>query len=335
MSELSERIQRILPGLFGPSVTLQKLSLLSGGACQENYRLDLEVEGIAQTLVLRSDAPSSLSGSIGRAQEYAVVAASYARGVRTPRPTHLRQGYVREGAFGYLLDWANGEAIGRFGNLAPELAEARLRLGAELGAELAKIHAIHPGNAETLMSALGPAPTDPIQSALKLQRSRIDALKTRRLGTELIYRWLVDHAPAGHASVLLHGDFRTGNFLVSPSGLTAVLDWEFARWGSSYEDLAWISLRDWRFGVLDKPIGGFESRSSFYAAYEQAGGLAVDMKAVHYFEVLGNLAWAVGSIAQAERYTRHGEKELELLAIGRRAAEMEWEALRLIKQGSV
>ena len=63
-------------------------------------------------------------------------------------------------------------------------------------------------------------------------------------------------------------------------------------------------------------------------------GRSVDRKQVHYWEVLGNLRWAGGAIYQGERYTRHGEEDLELLAIGRRACEMEWEALRLVEKGT-
>ena len=59
--------------------------------------------------------------------------------------------------------------------------------------------------------------------------------------------------PSRQEITLVHGDFRTGNLMVSPRGLEAVLDWEFAHWGAPEEDLAWLCVRDWRFGRLDKP----------------------------------------------------------------------------------
>ena len=46
-------------------------------------------------------------------------------------------------------------------------------------------------------------------------------------------------------------------------------------------------------------------------------------------------AWALGAACQTERYTHGGEEDLELLAIGRRASEMEWEALRLVEKGAL
>jgi aminoglycoside phosphotransferase (APT) family kinase protein len=121
--------------------------------------------------------------------------------------------------------------------------------------------------------------------------------------------------------------------MLTPEGVTGILDWEFAHWGCPEEDLAWISVRDWRFGQLNRPIGGFTTRDVFYAAYEAASGQPVDRDAVHWWEVLGNVRWAAGCACQGQRYLRGEVVDLELIAIARRAAEMEWEALRLIEQG--
>ena len=150
---------------------------------------------------------------------------------------------------------------------------------------------------------------------------------------EYALAWLCARIPKVETCVLVHGDFRTGNFLVTAEGLSAILDWEFARFGSPYEDLAWVSVRDWRFGRLDLPIGGFAKRDAFYAAYEEAGGGPVDLEQVLWWEILGNLRWAVGSVFQGERYLSGEQTDLELVAIARRNVEMEFEALRLIRRG--
>jgi aminoglycoside phosphotransferase (APT) family kinase protein len=329
------RVEAFVKETFGASAQLESFAPLAGGACQENFKLVVSNDGARTTWALRSDAEHSIAGSIDRAREFRVIESASLAGVQTPKARALTRSLIREGAHAYLLAWAEGDAIGRKIVKAPELERARASLGATLGAELAKIHAIAKTPELQAPEALGALPADPVRASLALQRARIDALKVRRLGTELVYRWLCDHAPTVKDAVLVHGDFRTGNFLVTADGLSAILDWEFARWGSRYEDLAWISLRDWRFGVLGKPVGGFSDRAPFYEAYERASGHAVDLAHVHYYEVLGNLAWAVGSIAQAERYLVGGERDIELLAIGRRAPEMEWEALRLIERGKV
>lgn len=337
---LQARIEPRLSAALGRPVRVLSLAPLAGGACQDNFVLEIADDAntsASRRCVLRSDALSSLPGSLDRRREFTVVALAHERGVRTAAPSGLAADLVRDGASGYLLEWVAGEAVGRKVTRGKELAAARETLAPSLAIELAKIHAITPDNAQALHGALGAPPADPLAHRLADFRTRIDALSTKRLGMELVYQWLVENAArvAGETPVLLHGDFRTGNFMVAEQGLSAILDWEFARWGSRYEDIAWLSLRDWRFHVLDKPIGGFASRADFYAAYEEASGHAVDLRRVHYYEVVGNLLWAIGSIAQAERCVYGGEENIEYLAIGRRVSEMEWEALRLIEQGAL
>jgi hypothetical protein len=91
---------------------------------------------------------------------------------------------------------------------------------------------------------------------------------------------------------------------------------------------------DWRFGRLDKPVGGFASREALHEAYAKASGRKVRPEDVHFWEVLGNVNWATGSVHQGERYLSGEETDIELIAIARRAVEMEYEALRLIEQGA-
>ena len=89
---------------------------------------------------------------------------------------------------------------------------------------------------------------------------------------ELALRWLRDHDPGPPSEVtLVHGDFRHGNLIIGPDGVRAVLDWELAHFGDPMEDLGWICVNSWRFGEIDKPVGGFGSREELFAGYEEAG----------------------------------------------------------------
>lgn len=122
--------------------------------------------------------------------------------------------------------------------------------------------------------------------------------------------------------------------MVGPGGLAGVLDWEFAHLGDPMEDVGWLCVRDWRFGQLHLPAGGLATRKRFYEAYARASGRAVDPGKVHWWEVMGNVRWGVGSVVQGERYLSGEEPDLELVAVARRAVEMEYEALRLIEKGA-
>jgi aminoglycoside phosphotransferase (APT) family kinase protein len=334
--DLAARIEAHIARSHGAPVRVKAVAPLPGGACQDNLKVELdEAAGLGARWVLRSDARSSLAGSIDRAKERTVIEAAVAAGVKTPEARWPAKDLVREGAHAYFLAWREGEAIGRRVVKAPALENARRGLAKELACELAKIHRITPASHPDLLDAAraGRPGYDPARMGLAWLRAQMDGLDPSP-SRELILHWLDDHAPAASEVTLIHGDFRTGNFLVTPEGLSAILDWEFAKWGSPYFDLAWICVRDWRFGQLDRPVGGFAKRSELYPEYEQASGRKLDRHVLLWWEVYGNLAWAVGSVQQALRYISGAESDIELVAIGRRAAEMEFEALRLLERGA-
>ena len=62
----------------------------------------------------------------------------------------------------------------------------------------------------------------------------------------------------------------------------------------------------------------------------RAGGRPVNREVIAYWEILGNLRWAVGCIAQADRHLSGQAPSIELASLGRRTAEMELELLDLI-----
>src|SRR6185503_12369798 len=131
---------------------------------------------------------------------------------------------------------------------------------------------------------------------------------------------------------LVHGDFRTGNYLADESGVTAILDWEGAHLGDPIEDLGWVCVKSWRFGSIDKPAGGFGSREDLWSAYRRAGGAEIDRARAHWWEVFGTVRWGVICLTQAWRHLSGSVKSMELASIGRRAVETEVDLLQLLKE---
>ena len=85
---------------------------------------------------------------------------------------------------------------------------------------------------------------------------------------------------------MVHGDYRTGNFLASADGqIRAILDWEMAHRGDPLEDLAWSLNRAWCFQGDDR-AGGLAARDVAIAHWEQASGLRADPAALHWWELL-------------------------------------------------
>jgi aminoglycoside phosphotransferase (APT) family kinase protein len=337
------RVSAFVRAALGASaVDIVAAAPLRGGAIQENWAVDLEIAGGPRAgrhgLVLRRDAASKVGESLGRAEEYALLRVAAAAGVTVPEPWLLCTDLGVLGRDFYLMRRLPGVAAGHRLVRDMALGGPRDALAERLGEELARLHRVTPS---TLARFLGPGtpPLDflriPEPSAALDQvaryRAALDAMGEVRPALEWGLRWLERHAPPAGELVLVHQDFRTGNYLVDGAGLVAILDWEFGAWGDPMADIGWFCAKCWRFGAFDKEAGGIAGRAPFYRGYEAASGRQIDRGAVHYWEIMAHLRWAVVALQQADRFIRQGDPSLELALTGRIPAELEWEILALIE----
>ncbi|MCU9526981.1 phosphotransferase family protein, partial [Pseudomonas aeruginosa] len=218
-------------------VVIQARQRLSGGAIQENWLLDLLIEGGpwagARRWVLRSDALSALPASLDREQEFAVLQVVHQAGVKVPRPLWLCRDMRVHGRVFFLMEYVPGVAAGRLLS-AGAGTQGRAQLAAQLGANLARLHQVRPPCAA--LDFL-PMPTrSPALATIDAYRHYLDTLADAYPVLEWGLRWCELHAPHNGTLCLLHRDYRTGNYLASEQGLEAVLDWEFTGWGDPCED---------------------------------------------------------------------------------------------------
>ncbi len=335
VATLRADLERCLAGTAGAAARVDDLRPLVGGASQEAWSVDAEIEAgpLAgrHALVLRRDLGGALSSSVlPRDQEFAVLTAMHRAGLPVPRPYWFIADLGGQGRAAFLMERVQGETIGRRIVQDPGLAEARARLPSQMGELLAAIHALDPA-AHGLDFLCAPTPGQSAADAV-LDRLEADlrAVDEPHPALEIGLRWLRAHAPALEPPVLVHGDFRVGNLVVGPEGVRYLLDWENVHLSDPHADLAWACLRAWRFGMDHLPVGGVGPRAPFYAAYTRAGGRPVDPARVFYWEVLGNLQWAIGALGQARRHLSGLAPSIELAALGRISAEMELELLDLI-----
>lgn len=330
-------LEEYIAGVAGGPARIEGLRLLAGGASQEAWSLDLRIEAGPAVgeyrLVLRRDMGGALSsGVLLRHQEFAALRAAHRAGIPAPRPYW----FVPAGAAGnpdraaFLMERIAGETIGRRIVQDPALAEARALLPRQLGEALAAIHRIDPRNPD-LAFLRPPAEGQSVaRAALERMEADLDAIDEPHPALELGLRWLRRNDPGPCDLVAVHGDFRVGNLIVGPEGLRAILDWENVHLGDPHEDLAWMGVRAWRFGQDRRTLGGIGERRPFYGAYARAGDRRVDTARVFYWELAGNIRWAIGALGQARRHLRGLEPSIELASLGRIAAEMELETLRLL-----
>ncbi|UCH73157.1 MAG: phosphotransferase family protein [Rhodospirillales bacterium] len=304
---------------------LVALEMLSGGAIQENWGLAVEIGGERHGWVLRTDAPSGVSTSHGRTEEFALLKAAYAAGVTVPEPLFLCTDTAVLGKPFYVMARIAGRAEGHVLVRDAAVIGAGDGLVERLGRELARIHAIRPPRDDLGFLALPDGA--PALSRIATYRRYLNDLPDPNPPLEYALRWLELQAPQRGEITLCHSDFRTGNIMIDEARITGILDWEFASWSDPMEDVAWFCARCWRFGAWDREAGGIGSREAFYRGYEAESGRAVDRALIPYWEVMAAVRWAVIALQQGERHLSGGEESLELALTGLRAPEMELDAL--------
>lgn len=322
-----EGVREVLAELGQPAPAVSA-TRIPGGASREAWLIEAGADGKAPRYVLRRDPPGAPPSAISQQAEFEVVRAALAAGVPAPRPLHYEPEGGRFGSAGFLMDFVPGESIGRRLIRRPEFAKARERLPAQLAQALARIHAMPLG---PLSEWAGEPPDDPGVAAIQLWEQVLDAVGEPLPVVELGLRWLRANLPAPAPATLVHGDFRLGNFLVSEEGLAAVIDWELTHPGDPAEDIGWLCIRSWRFGEDARRVAGVGGLDEFLAAYAAAGGAQISVERVRYWEVFGNVKWAVICAQQAQRHLSGAERSLELASLGRRVCEPEWDLLELIR----
>jgi aminoglycoside phosphotransferase (APT) family kinase protein len=293
-------------------VRIDRYERLGGGAIQENFALDVCIDGRDETLVLRKDAPSRVAVSRTRLEEFALLRAAFAAGVTVPEPLWATDDPAIAGASFFIMRRLAGTAVGRRIVRDESLGGDRATLARRLAEQLARIHEIHPPRSD--LAFLGAPPT--VHDFVVAAYAFLDASGRTEPALELGLRWLDVNAPVPEETVLLHHDFRTGNYMLDGDGITAILDWEFAGWGDPHEDIGWFFARTWRFGANEREAGGIGTRDAFYDAYERASGRHIDDNRVRYWETFAHARWAVIARRQADRYYSGAERSLELLLIG-------------------
>jgi aminoglycoside phosphotransferase (APT) family kinase protein len=286
--------------------------LLAGGASKEAWAVDVN----GHELLLRRAAGGVIHRfTLSLEHEFRVLEAAYEAGVKAPRPISYYPDLGGREAFS--MERVRGETIGR-----RIVRDPPPGLAAQLAEELAKVHAIP---AERVPFLTG---SDPVER----MKEELDGVAEPHPAIEYGLTWLEERRPEPLPDVVCHGDFRIGNVAVDADGVVALLDWEFAHLGDPRDDLAWPLPKAWRFGAIDRHLGGIGEVEPYVARYDELTGRDIAPTDLYWWEVLGNVKWAVGCLTQARRHIDGLERSVELAVLGRMSAEMEYELLQLIER---
>ncbi|MBV1932623.1 MAG: phosphotransferase family protein [Porticoccaceae bacterium] len=128
--------------------------------------------------------------------------------------------------------------------------------------------------------------------------------------------WLKENMPIVENPMLVHGDYRSGNFMYSDDlKINAIFDWELAYLGDYHDDLAWASLTI--FGGPDENgdllASSLMPTTQFLEKYEQLSGNKVDPKKLFYYQVFSFYKISVIAAATSIRVAHSRKTHLDAM----------------------
>jgi aminoglycoside phosphotransferase (APT) family kinase protein len=135
---------------------------------------------------------------------------------------------------------------------------------------------------------------------------------------ECALRWLKSHCPISPRVSIIHGDYRTGNFLELGGQITAILDWELVHLGDPHEDIGWLSLPMYMGGSpyfcrLLEP-------EWFYERYSRQAGFEISMSSMQYYRAFSLLKLTATHMAAARCFEEGRFNDLRMPAMGSQIA---------------
>lgn len=315
---------------------VEALRRIPGGASRETWSVDVvwDSDGSEHRrgYIIRRDPDASLLET-DRGREYAIYRALAGSDIPAPRALWLEEDPAWLDRPFFVMERIDNCFSAPQALVDPRMARIQPRVAEQKMAILARIHRLD--WQERGLAELG-VPVSPSGCAPRELAHWQHVLKQEAVEPQPVLQaaitWLRAHLPpAAHHIALVHGDYRTGNFLFDRRGeVRGILDWEMAHLGDPLEDLAWLSLRVWRY-ARDERIGGLLDRDEAYRMYEAAGGVAVNRTAVHWWEILGNVKMAVICLTGGRSFVEGRTREIMMALVARMTPRLDMEILDLLE----
>ncbi len=317
--KLEAYLRRQWPALSG--FTIEELHQIPGGASRETYRFVARYTEAGadrrKGYIFRRDPSSSLIDT-ERSHEFRTYQAVFGTSVPVPEPLILENAPGDlERPFSVMAEVPDCQSA--TANFAvPPYSEMRRQIGEQKWSILGRLSAISPAElgVDSFMTVVEPA--DCARHELDYWAGVIeqDALHPQPIAMAAIRELRRRYPPPAQRLCLVHGDYRSGNFLYDEHGdIKAVLDWEMAHIGDPLEDLAWSLDPLWPWP--DKTLaGGLMPRHEAITIWERASGLRVDREAFRWWQIFASLKALAIWISSSEDFANGQTKEPILAVAG-------------------
>jgi aminoglycoside phosphotransferase (APT) family kinase protein len=291
---LSSQLEQYLAKKLGaPHLQVSDLARIPGGASRETYRFRARYDAgkgeVERALILRRDPPASLIET-DRTTEFRAYQAFHRLGLPVPEPVALElETAALERPF-FVMEEITGCEVASILNPDPYGAY-RGKIGKQFWSVLGSI-------AKADVDAIGLGDLEGTRDTREAWRHEVarwekvideDEREPQPIARAAI-RWLKRNPPPPAQKIsVVHGDYRTGNFLFNAQGdIRAILDWEMAHLGDPLEDLGWALDPLWAHGDPSRPAG-LVARAEALHIWEEASGLRADPGALAWWETFASL----------------------------------------------
>jgi aminoglycoside phosphotransferase (APT) family kinase protein len=286
---LAEALAAYLTRTSGVATRVENLARVSGGASRETYRYDAVVDGARDGFILRRDPPGSLIET-DRRSEFLAIRSFAGKGVAAPDAEVLDEdGAELERPFFIMHRVEGGQAASPF---APDPFGAHAgAIGDQFFSFMGRIAGEPLAGLPLLEVKPPPAPDACWRTELDYWAGVIDTDEQhpQPIVRAAIRRLRARPPPPAQRVSVVHGDYRSGNFLHDGAGkIIAVLDWEMAHLGDPLEDMAWACDPLWS-NPADPRISGMVRPDEGRAIWKRASGLAIDEGAMAWWALFASV----------------------------------------------
>ncbi len=330
-AELPPRLQAWLAQEWGGRVEISNWRRFPAGMSWVTIGFTAELAKERRDLILRLGDPAALFSPYSTEPEFlALQAVSDVPGLPVPRVWTRCEDDTVLGAPFVITQRVLGDTPTPWDGGANRDEAERVSLGNDFSDILGALHAFD--WRPTSLAAWAADITPQNSARREIQRWVDEASHGSSLPLALHYamRWLEANAPVSERVVVVHGDYRVGNFLRQGGRITAVLDWELVHLGDPHEDLAWAGLR--AFAPGSRRVGGLVDRDVFHARYTARSGIVVDPVRLRYHEVLAQFKSAAMLLGASRRVEAGRARDVRMAAMGFQLVPTLGELIRLIEE---
>jgi aminoglycoside phosphotransferase (APT) family kinase protein len=330
LARVTEYVNAFLRAHVAGDFSVSDQKWFSGGASkiQMGFQLTWNEPGVGRTttrLVVRME-PTESMNSTSRLREFQVLKA-FAGTVPVPRVYWVDDEgkWFPEPALIYAFAEGvtkprlvrNDQISGTGTNFGPEL---RKRLAPQFVRHLAAIHSFDSSSSD--LSSFDRPSVGSTESAL-WQFNRARRVWEEDRGEDLPFvevaaNWLERNLPVLDRVSVVHGDYRSGNFLFreEDAEITAVLDWERGYLGDRHRDLAWATA--YPFGHVAEDgktflVSGLMPLDAFCESYEKQSGLTIDPKRMQFFKIFNCYQLMLSTLGTGYRVVRQGKSHQDIV----------------------